>query len=355
MDNLDIRKTIDEISTGRRPSDEELRMLIEGGDDCSGRIDELLFSRARDIRRKNYGDKVYIRGLIEISNCCENDCFYCGIRKSNENLRRYRLDRDTILECCRRGHGLGFRTFVLQGGEDPYYSDDVLCDIISAIHGEFPDSAITLSAGERSRESYERLREAGARRYLLRHEAASEDLYRRLHPSEMSLSNRKRCLHDLRETGFQVGAGLMVGAPFQTVDHLIEDIRFMEELKPDMIGIGPFIHHRDTPLGDHPDGSVELTLRLLALIRIIFPYALIPSTTALASLSEDGRIRGLNAGANVIMPNISPPECRGDYSIYENKAATGLESAQGLEDLKKVIADAGYRIVTDIGDVKREP
>ena len=327
--------------------DRRITDILRGEDDAA------LFSEADRIRRENYGDEVFIRGLIELTNWCRNDCYYCGIRKGNGKLKRYRLDEETVLECCRKGYEMGFRTFVLQGGEDPFYTDEVLCSIVEAICSSFSDCAVTLSMGERSRESYKRLYDAGARRYLLRHEAASAELYEKLHPEEMRLEERKRCLRDIKDIGFQVGAGLMVGAPYQKTEHLIEDIRFMEELGPDMIGIGPFMHHVDTPLGDHPDGTMDMTLRMVALCRILFPYALIPSTTALASISPDGRSRGLKAGANVIMPNLSPADCREKYSIYNNKKATGLESGEGLEDLKREVAEAGYRIVTDIGDVRR--
>ncbi len=333
--------------------------------------DEALFEEADRIRREFYGDAVYLRGLIEISNYCRNNCYYCGIRKGNTKLARYRLDKDTILACCRDGYALGFRTFVLQGGEDPYYGDEQygsaygderLCDIVSEIYTHYPDCAVTLSMGERTRESYQRLYDAGARRYLLRHEAASPDLYRTLHPAEMSLENRMRCLYDLKEIGYQVGAGLMVGAPGQTLAHLLDDIHFMQKLQPDMIGIGPYLRHSDTPFGRssaqcaqglHREQKLELTLRLLAVLRILFPYALLPSTTALGTIDPHGRALGLKAGANVIMPNLSPAEVRGQYAIYENKLSTGAESAQQVVFLKQQVSDAGYQIVTDIGDVKR--
>lgn len=346
---------------------DELQTLIKMSD-------SELFAKADRIRREVYGDAVYLRGLIEFTNYCRNNCYYCGIRAGNTRLDRYRLDPETILACCRNGYEAGFRTFVLQGGEDPYFGgvagdaagdagDARLCEIVAAIHETFPDCAITLSAGERSRESYQRLYDAGARRYLLRHEAASEDLYRTLHPAEMSLENRKRCLYDLKEIGYQVGAGLMVGPPGQTTAHLLEDIRFMQKLQPDMIGIGPYIPQADTPFGrssarcaqglDKPR-KLELTLRLLAILRILFPYALIPSTTALGTIDPQGRVLGLKAGANVVMPNLTPADARANYTIYDNKLFTGAESAEGMELLSRQIAEAGYRIVTDIGDVKRE-
>ena len=344
--------------------------------------DEALFAEADRIRREVYGDAVYLRGLIEFTNYCRNDCYYCGIRKGNRNLSRYRLDKETILGCCREGYALGYRTFVLQGGEDPYFADTQadsnddtvsdgsavsdgdrrLCDIVASIHDEFPDCAITLSVGERSRASYERLHAAGARRYLLRHEAASCDLYRTLHPAEMSIENRKRCLYDLKDIGYQVGAGLMVGAPGQTLHHLLDDLHFMQDLQPDMIGIGPYLRHADTPFGRSSaacaqgldkEEKLQLTLRLLAVLRIMFPYALIPSTTALGTIDSKGRELGLKAGANVVMPNLSPAEVREQYELYDNKICTGEESAQCRSCLELRVMSAGYRIVTDIGDVKR--
>ena len=336
-------------------SNEKIMQFLHKTDDAE------LFAEADRIRREVYGDEVYLRGLIEFTNYCVNNCYYCGIRAGNTRLERYRLDRKTILDCCRAGYDAGFRTFVLQGGEDPYFTDDRLCDIVSSIHGEFPDCAVTLSVGERSRESYRRLFDAGARRYLLRHEAASPDLYRTLHPSEMSLENRMRCLYDLQEIGYQVGAGLMVGAPGQTSDHLLEDIRFMQKLQPDMIGIGPYIPQADTPFGRSSAKcaqgldkaqKLQLTLRLLAILRILFPYALIPSTTALGTIDPQGRVLGLKAGANVVMPNLTPETARANYTIYDNKLYTGAESAKGMDLLKQQVAETGFRIVTDIGDVK---
>lgn len=341
-------------------SNEKIKQLLHKTDDAE------LFAEADRIRRTVYGDEVYLRGLIEFTNYCANNCYYCGIRAGNTRLDRYRLDQKTILDCCRAGYEAGFRTFVLQGGEDPYFADstagdDRLCDIVSWIHGEFPDCAVTLSVGERSRESYRRLFDAGARRYLLRHEAASPDLYRTLHPSEMSLENRMRCLYDLKEIGYQVGAGLMVGAPGQTTDHLLEDIRFMQKLQPDMIGIGPYIPQADTPFGRSSAKcaqgldkaqKLQLTLRLLAILRILFPYALIPSTTALGTIDPQGRVLGLKAGANVVMPNLTPEAARANYTIYDNKLFTGAESAEGMDLLKQQVTEAGYRIVSDIGDVK---
>ena len=325
--------------------DGELLALIGRAD-----ADEALFSAADKARRAVYGDKVYLRGLIEFTNICKNDCFYCGIRRSNRNAERYRLTPDEILACCREGYALGYRTFVLQGGEDPYWDDDRLCALVAQIRAAYPDCAITLSVGERGRESYQRLFDAGANRYLLRHETADDALYARLHPAELSLANRKKCLFDLRDIGYQVGAGFMVGAPYQTDAHLLADLRFLQELRPHMIGIGPFIPHRETPLGAFPAGTAEKTIRLLAILRLMFPRSLLPATTALGTIAPDGRERGLRAGANVIMPNLSPVATRKKYDLYEGKICLGDESAACRSCLEARVAAAGYRIVTDRGD-----
>lgn len=305
------------------------------------------------VRRSVYEDEVYIRGLIEFTNYCRNDCLYCGIRKSNKKALRYRLTKDGILQCCAEGYKLGFRTFVLQGGEDAFFTDDVLCDIVSAIRENFSDCAITLSVGERSRQSYKRLFDCGANRYLLRHETADETHYAKLHPKNMSLENRKKCLFDLKEIGYQVGSGFMVGSPYQTTENIISDLRFLQELKPDMIGIGPFITHRETPFANFECGTAQLTLRLISILRLMFPYALIPSTTALGTIDPNGREMGLKAGANVVMPNLSPTDIRKLYELYENKICTGEEAAQCRGCLERRVESAGYRIVTDIGNVKK--
>ena len=325
--------------------DGELLALIGRAD-----ADEALFAAADKARRAVYGDKVYLRGLIEFTNICKNDCFYCGIRRSNANAERYRLTPDEILACCREGYALGYRTFVLQGGEDPYWDDDRLCALVAQIRAAYPDCAITLSVGERGRESYQRLFDAGANRYLLRHETADDALYARLHPAELSLANRKKCLFDLRDIGYQVGAGFMVGAPYQTDAHLLADLRFLQELRPHMIGIGPFIPHRETPLGAFPPGTAEKTIQLLAVLRLMFPRSLLPATTALGTIAPDGRERGLRAGANVIMPNLSPVATRKKYDLYEGKICLGDESAACRSCLEARVAAAGYRIVTDRGD-----
>ncbi len=329
-------------------SDNELKLLIENGS-----FNEPL-ARAADIRRReNYGDKVYIRGLIEFTNYCRNNCYYCGIRRDNKNAERYRLTKDEILLCCNEGYRLGFRTFVMQGGEDPYYTDEMICDIVTEIKRRYPDCAVTLSIGEKPRESYQAFFDAGADRYLLRHETADSIHYGRLHPEKMSLENRKRCLYDLKDIGYQVGSGFMVGSPYQTTENLISDLRFLQKLKPDMIGIGPYITHADTPFAGFKNGDVMLTLRLVSILRLMFPYALIPSTTALGTIHPQGRELGLKAGANVVMPNLSPVSVRKLYSLYENKICTGEEAAQCRGCLERRVESAGYKIVTDIGNVRK--
>lgn len=328
-------------------SDDELVRLIET-DDVSAA--QALVSYADAVRREHYGDKVFLRGLIEISSYCRNDCLYCGIRRSNLAAQRYRLTPDEILECCGIGYELGFRTFVLQGGEDMSFTDAVTVPLIAEIRRRYPDCAITLSLGERSRESYRLMKEAGADRYLLRHEAASHELYSRLHPDKMTIESRKRCLYDLRELGYQVGAGFMVGAPFQTTEHIIADLRFMQELRPHMIGVGPFVPHHCTPFADMKGGTAELTLRLLGIIRLMFPKVLLPATTALGTIAPDGRELGLKTGCNVVMPNLSPSAVRKKYDLYDNKLSVGTEAAEGLEALRRQISAAGYTAVSERGD-----
>ena len=314
---------------------------------------DALAKEACRIRDEVYGKKVFIRGLIEISNICRNDCFYCGIRKSNAHCVRYRLTHEEILECCEEGYNLGFRTFVLQGGEDGYYTDKVLCGILAEIKSRFPECAVTLSLGERTYESYLALFNAGADRYLLRHETADAEHYSRLHPQNLTLENRMRRLEDLRDIGYQVGAGFMVGSPYQTVDHIAKDLCFIQDFKPDMCGIGPFIPHKDTPFGDFSGGSANLTCFLLSVIRIIHPCVLLPATTALGTVSEDGREKGILSGANVVMPNLSPASVRKKYQLYNNKLSDGAESAQCLQQLKERVALTGCEITVDRGDVKK--
>lgn len=329
-------------------SDDELKILIE-----SDEFNEPLAEAADIRRRENYGDKVYIRGLIEFTNYCRNNCYYCGIRRDNKKAERYRLTKDEILLCCDEGYKLGFRTFVMQGGEDPYYTDEMICDIVSKIKSRYPDCAVTLSIGEKPRESYQAFFDAGADRYLLRHETAVPEHYGKLHPEAMSLENRKECLFDLKEIGYQVGSGFMVGSPYQTTENLISDLRFLQKLQPDMIGIGPYITHADTPFAEFKSGDVMLTLRLVSILRLMFPYALIPSTTALGTIHPQGRELGLKAGANVVMPNLSPVSVRKLYSLYENKICTGEEAAQCRGCLERRVESAGYKIVTDIGNVRK--
>ena len=330
-------------------SDSELEKLLS-----TDEFDEELFINAYNVCRKIYGGEVYIRGLIEFTNYCKNDCYYCGIRCSNKDAERYRLTKDEILFCCKEGEKLGFKTFVLQGGEDPYFTDEVMCDIVSAIRKNHPDCAITLSIGEKNYDSYKAFFDAGANRFLLRHETADAEHYSKLHPKVMTLENRKRCLFDLKEIGYQVGSGFMVGSPFQTVKTLISDLRFLQELKPQMIGIGPYVNHKQTPFREYENGSVFLTLRLIAILRLMFPYALLPATTALGTLLPNGRELGFKAGANVVMPNLSPEKVRQKYQIYENKLVTGAESAEHIKELMKQAEKSGCTIVFSRGDAKKE-
>ena len=312
----------------------------------------LLAQRAAAVRQQVYGRDVFIRGLIEFTNYCRNDCFYCGIRRSNACAQRYRLTREEILACCRAGYGLGFRTFVLQGGEDPFFTTERLAELVRAIKRAYPDCAVTLSVGEKDRATYQAWFDAGADRYLLRHETADEGLYRRLHPEELSLQNRMRCLRDLKDIGYQVGCGFMVGAPFQTPEMLLKDLRFLQAFQPHMAGIGPFIPHRDTPFRDCPPGTAQMTLRLLAIIRLMLPHVLLPATTALGTVQSDGRQLGMGYGANVVMPNLSPLSVRKKYALYDNKISTGEEAAESVALLKQSMAAAGYRVVTARGDWK---
>lgn len=331
----------------------ELSEYIELIEQRTPEIAEILASIAVAKRTEIYGKTVFIRGLIEVSNICKNDCLYCGIRASNKSCQRYRLSSDEIIECCREGYELGFRTFVLQGGEDAAFNDAFLCDLIGQIKSEYPDCAITLSLGERSRESYEKLRKAGADRYLLRHETADKEHYSKLHPASMSFDTRMKCLENLRDLGFQVGCGFMVGSPYQTTENLAKDLKFIEYFKPDMCGIGPFIPQSDTPFGNEKAGTLELTCYLLSIIRLIHPCVLLPSTTALGTIHPNGREMGILAGANVVMPNLSPSDVRKKYALYDNKASDGSESAQCLSSLKERMTSIGYEIVTDRGDVAK--
>ncbi|MBQ3068622.1 MAG: [Clostridia bacterium] len=346
----DAIRLLETLERERSLSLEEYRALLDA---WSPTLAAAAAEKAVAVRQRVYGNTVFVRGLIEVSNICKNDCLYCGIRKSNTACERYRLEKDDILVCCEEGYALGFRTFVMQGGEDGYFTDDRLCDIVRSIKERYPDCAVTLSMGERSRESYERLYEAGADRYLLRHETADAEHYARLHPSTLTLAERMRCLRDLKEIGFQTGCGFMVGSPYQTTEELAKDLKFVEEFQPAMCGIGPFIPHKDTPFKGYEAGTLEMTCFLLSLVRLIVPTVLLPSTTALGTIHPTGRELGILAGANVVMPNLSPLSVRKKYMLYDGKIATGDESAQSLQHLKERMASIGYRIVVDRGDVKR--
>ncbi len=311
-----------------------------------------LHAAAREAARGVYGNEVFLRGLIEISSHCKNNCNYCGLRRDNTTLRRYRMDADTILDCCRYGYSCGLRTFVLQGGEDVYFTDEKLVPILTRIRQEYPDCAITLSLGERSRDSYRALYDAGANRYLLRHETANATHYAYLHPAEMQQERRLQCLHNLREIGYQVGAGFMVGSPRQTPATLWEDLQFIRTFRPDMCGIGPFVATRHTPFAHEASGDVETTLRLLSLVRLLHPHVLLPATTALGSLHPEGRELGILAGANVVMPNLSPSENRKQYNIYDNKISTGDDITHYRNGLEQRLASIGYRLVMSRGDFR---
>lgn len=341
---------IEGLDKGAELSHEEYLFLIKNSELCR----EEIYKKASAKREKHFGNKIYIRGLIEFTNYCKNDCFYCGIRRSNASCDRYRLSEEDIILCAEEGYRLGFRTFVLQGGEDPYYTDDILCRIVSSIKSRFPDCAVTLSLGERSRESYKRLKEAGADRYLLRHETSCKEHYEMLHPKEMSFENRLKCLNDLKELGYQAGAGFMVGSPFQTDEMLADELIFLKKLNPQMVGIGPFVPHSGTPFADKSAGTAEKTLFMLSLIRLTLPSVLLPATTALGTVDPTGREKGICAGANVVMPNLSPVSVRKKYMLYDNKICTGDESAQCIVCLKRRIESVGCEIVTDRGDYKGE-
>ncbi|MBR1874052.1 MAG: [Eubacterium sp.] len=343
----DTINIIEKLIADKTLSKQEWVFLIEN---MSDELISSVSSRADKIRKKIYGNKVYTRGLIEFSNYCKNDCYYCGIRCSNKSAARYRLSKDEILACCSEGYELGFRTFVLQSGEDSYFTDDRICDIVSSIRSAYPDCAITLSIGEKSREAYTSYFQAGADRYLLRHETADEAHYQRLHPGNMSLKSRMQCLYDLKEIGYQIGAGFMVGSPYQTPETLAEDMIFLSELKPHMVGIGPYITHKDTPFANMQSGSLDQTLYLLSLVRLMLPDVLLPATTALGTIHPRGRELGIMAGANVVMPNLSPVGVRDKYLLYDNKICTGDESAQCRTCLETRMQSIGYEVVTDRGD-----
>lgn len=346
-----MKELIDKLYQTQALDKEELIFLIAGRN-----RDTELYARelARQVRERTYGNRVFIRGLIEFTNYCKNDCYYCGIRRSNKKAARYRLTKEDILDCCRQGYELGFRTFVLQGGEDGYFTVERLTELIREIKNGYPDCALTLSVGEKKEEEYRAFREAGADRYLLRHETADSDHYRILHPEPLSLENRKHCLFLLKKLGFQTGAGFMVGSPGQTPETLAEDFLFLKKLDPEMVGIGPFISHGDTPFREQPDGTMEDTLFYLALLRLMLPRVLLPATTALGTIHPSGREKGILSGANVVMPNLSPLSVRKKYMLYDGKISTGDEAAEGVKNLKKRMEAIGCQIVTDRGDYNRE-
>ena len=350
ISNSRNQRLIDRLEKEHTLEDGEFSALIN---DHSGEDAGYLFEKARRASKKYFGNKVYLRGLIEFTNYCRNNCFYCGIRGGNRNADRYRLSSGQILFCCREGYSLGFRTFVLQGGEDLFYKDEDICALVSSIKEEFPDCALTLSIGEKSRESYQSFFDAGADRYLLRHETADPAHYALLHPDNLSLENRIRCLYDLKDIGFQVGAGMMIGSPFQTTEHLVKDLRFLEQLRPEMIGIGPFIPHKDTIFAGRPAGTLDATLFMLGILRLMFPDVLLPATTALGTIDPKGREKGILAGANVIMPNLSPASVREKYLLYDGKICTGDEAAQCRMCMTNRLKQIGYTIPVERGDSPR--
>ena len=338
---------IEQLNEGGKLSRGQWELLLT---DPAVKEQEFVAQLARERSRETFGNRIFTRGLIEISNYCKNDCLYCGIRRDNRSVSRYRLSPGEILTCADEGYTLGFRTFVLQGGEDGYYTDEILCGLLKDLKTNYPDCAVTLSLGERSRESYEKFFAAGADRYLLRHETADPAHYGSLHPPEMSYANRMRCLRDLKEIGYQVGCGMMVGSPGQTPGTLAEDMMFLQEFRPQMVGIGPFVPHHDTPLRDAPPGSVELTLYLLSLIRLMLPKVLLPATTALGTIDPMGREKGILAGANVLMPNLSPASVRKKYELYDNKICTGDEAAESRRLLSERMEKIGYELAVARGD-----
>ena len=346
----DLFSLIDKLAADGSLSHGEYVALI---DERTPETAAYLADKAVAARKAIYGNTVYIRGLIEVSNICKNDCLYCGIRAGNPHCDRYRLTEEDILSACDEGYGLGFRTFVLQGGEDGHFTDERLISLLTAIKSAHPDCAVTLSLGERSGESYQTLFEAGADRYLLRHETATKSHYERLHPAPLSFDNRMKCLRDLREIGYQVGCGFMVGSPYQTAEDVARDLEFIADFKPDMCGIGPFIPHSESVFAAFPAGTLELTCYLLSIIRLLHPPVLLPATTALGTIHPEGRELGILAGANVVMPNLSPASVRKKYMLYNDKISDGAESAQSKAELERRMNAIGYEVVTARGDVRR--
>ncbi len=342
-----MKELICELEENQALSKEKWERLIKNADQ---NVANFLFERAVVIRKKYYGNDIYIRGLIEFTNYCKNDCYYCGIRKANKNIERYRLTEQQIISCCEQGYDLGFRTFVLQGGEDGYFSDEKMCFLIQNIKKKFPDCAITLSIGEKTENAYQKYYNAGADRYLLRHETFDEAHYGMLHPALLSAKNRQKCLFELKNIGYQTGSGFMVGSPGQTPEHLAKDMLFLKKLNPHMVGIGPFIPHHDTRFKDEKAGTLFQTLFMLGLLRLMLPKTLLPATTALGTIAPEGRKLGVLAGANVVMPNLTPKDKRKQYSLYDHKRCMGDEAAEGLQLLKKEMREIGYQVIIDRGD-----
>lgn len=347
-----MKHLIDRLEQERTLTREAFVRLLETADE---ELSSYLFEKSRRIAAHYYGNQVYTRGLIEFSNYCKNDCYYCGIRSGNANADRYRLTEEEILSCCENGYGLGFRTFVLQGGEDAYFTTERIEHIVREMKKGYPDCAVTLSMGEKSREDYQRLFDAGADRYLLRHETADAVHYRKLHPPYLSLESRKQCLFWLKEIGYQVGSGFMVGSPYQTAENLADDLLFLKELNPHMVGIGPFVPHQDSRFAEMPQGSLQTTLFLIGILRLMFPNILIPATTALGTIDSDGREKGILAGANVVMPNLSPLKVRAKYALYDHKICTGEEAAECRSCLNRRMESIGYELAAVRGDCKALP
>ena len=347
--NIKIKNLIDSLKQGNKISLQDFTYILKN-------YNKEDFDYIKDIAQKlaieKFGKRIYFRGIIEFSNYCKNDCIYCGIRRSNCNADRYRLTKDEILECCEEGYNFGYRTFVLQSGEDGHFDDDAMVDIVKSIREKYSDCAITLSIGEKSKSSYQKLYDAGANRFLLRHEAANKELYEKIHPSVQKWGERFRCLKDLKDIGYQVGAGMMVGVPNQTLEHLAEDLIFIQDFRPHMVGIGPFIPHKDTPYKDEKAGSIEVSLLCLSLVRIMLPNVLLPSTTALGTLEGTGRQQGVLHGCNVVMPNLSPMSVRKKYLLYDNKAGVDLDAKTSIETLRKQMEDIGYEVIVTRGDFK---
>ncbi len=345
-----MKKIIDQLAQNQNLTKEEFKQLLENRNPENS---SYLLEKAKMVRDANFGNEIYLRGLIEFTNYCKNDCFYCGIRRSNANASRYRLTKEEIMSCCENGYGLGFRTFVLQGGEDSGFTHESMVDLVKTIRKQFPDCAITLSIGEKTYEEYLDYYQAGANRYLLRHETANAIHYGKLHPEQLSSENRQECLRNLKKIGYQVGTGIMVGSPYQTIDHLVEDLLFIKELEPEMVGLGPFIPHKDTQFAEFPAGSEEETLYLIGIVRLLLPHALIPATTALGTIDAKGREKGVLAGANVLMPNLSPIGVREKYALYDNKICTGEEAAECNECLRRRMESIGYQVVDKRGDYQK--